>query len=154
MILLALCLAFLGLYLITSKIPRKRIYLHSRLMVGVELGLVAGNGPYGVLGITPIRPAAKPVLHLRGIGYVIRLDREQLADGNTATYWFVRIPYWWFAVLFALLYILSLRKHVRMARRQDRLRRGLCPACGYDLRASKEKCPECGTAIAQLTPGS
>ena len=43
------------------------------------------------------------------------------------------------AVLGAVLLALAWRR-----RRWVRAHPGLCPACGYDLRASPERCPECG----------
>ena len=35
----------------------------------------------------------------------------------------------------------------RAERRRSRAGRGLCAACGYDLRASAGRCPECGAAV-------
>jgi hypothetical protein len=34
--------------------------------------------------------------------------------------------------------------------RRERRERGLCPECGYDVRASGGRCPECGAAIRDL----
>ncbi len=48
------------------------------------------------------------------------------------------------AVLLVLL-ISPLPPVLRTSRRQYRRRQGLCASCGYDLRATPGRCPECGT---------
>jgi hypothetical protein len=53
-------------------------------------------------------------------------------------------PLWSCVLLFLLLPLLELP---RMIRNLQRLRGGLCLNCGYDLRASPNKCPECGAAV-------
>ena len=51
----------------------------------------------------------------------------------------------WF-VPFAWLVALAARYLVDPPRYTSRRRRlGLCERCGYDLRASPDRCPECGT---------
>jgi hypothetical protein len=60
-------------------------------------------------------------------------------------FWFVRIPEWFIALLMAILpaqWCGSWWISIRRAR--ERLKRGLCRACGYDMRATPQKCPECG----------
>jgi len=56
------------------------------------------------------------------------------------------VPFWSLLVLTAILPLNRLRL---IFRRRARRRIGLCPACGYDLRASPQRCPECGTAAAR-----
>jgi hypothetical protein len=37
-------------------------------------------------------------------------------------------------------------------RRRNRTTAGLCPSCGYDLRATPGRCPECGTSAQSTGP--
>jgi hypothetical protein len=58
------------------------------------------------------------------------------------------IPYWPFAVAAGVLPL----AHARGVERRRfiaefRRNRGLCPVCAYDLRATPDRCPECGTEI-------
>lgn len=59
------------------------------------------------------------------------------------TTWTIRCPAWIPFVVFAVLPVMRL---ARLLRRPNRA--GLCSACGYDLRASPDRCPECGTLVA------
>jgi hypothetical protein len=61
----------------------------------------------------------------------------------------VFIPHWAMVLTFGILPTAML---FRAARRRHRIRRGLCPVCGYDLRASPTRCPECGTIDARGRP--
>jgi hypothetical protein len=56
--------------------------------------------------------------------------------------------HWHLVCAFASLPTLWLSQRIWRGRiRRLRIKRGLCLCCGYDLRASTERCPECGSAI-------
>jgi rRNA maturation protein Nop10 len=64
------------------------------------------------------------------------------------TYLGVAAPFWTWMLLpgFPSVLFISLRSR-RLRRIRSRQRLGLCQKCGYDLRASRERCPECGHRI-------
>jgi hypothetical protein len=58
--------------------------------------------------------------------------------------WHLTIPWWFITLLNTAVSILALTYGVRRKKQRGP---GACPACGYDLRATPDRCPECGTAV-------
>ena len=54
----------------------------------------------------------------------------------------------WKAVLWVPLFCVACWRMSSTLRANLRVRRGQCAACGYDLRESPSRCPECGAAAA------
>ena len=80
--------------------------------------------------------------------FVGRLERK-----NDNITW-ILLPTPFVVSLFAILPLAAGVRHVRRRRRARRSPAGCCIACGYDLRASPERCPECGRAASQPAAGS
>ena len=60
----------------------------------------------------------------------------------------VGVPHW------SLCLLSTVPVMTRPAWRSRRRDPGLCPRCGYDLRATPNRCPECGAAAAGGTMGA
>ena len=77
-----------------------------------------------------------PASHHLGFGWESRTLGPQVR--------FVRlvVPFWFLAAALAVMPAVAARRAVR---RRSRIARNCCPACGYDLRASPDYCPECAT---------
>ena len=65
----------------------------------------------------------------------------------------VMVPYWFLALLITAVPAAWAGQRLRrLLRTHGHSTRGLCPACGYDLRATPGRCPECGTEMGAPVP--
>ncbi|MDB5328933.1 MAG: hypothetical protein JWP03_84, partial [Phycisphaerales bacterium] len=84
------------------------------------------------------KSSAKPLRDLQS-------DQLNYAVVDSATRRLVNVAYRYPAAMMAVFPAVWIRGLIRRWRRQRRYTKGLCPACGYDLRATPGRCPECGT---------
>ena len=82
-----------------------------------------------------------PVLTWRGFwNFDTKWDfRNEGCEANVCMLW--SFPLWLPTLLFFSMFLL---RFIPFYRRRKRKKLGLCLKCGYDLRASKDRCPECG----------
>jgi hypothetical protein len=73
------------------------------------------------------------------LGFIV--ERSYRRELRTA------VPFWFIALCFALPALPAFRSITRKVRNRRRHREVTCLSCGYDLRASPERCPECGRIV-------
>ncbi len=75
---------------------------------------------------------------------------SEVAPGRRSEHWALIVPAWLIGLLAAVVPSAWLFRVLRDRRRQSM---GCCRGCGYDLRATPDRCPECG-AIPSAAKGA
>ena len=81
------------------------------------------------------------------IGLSVWLSSRWLDDRAEGTFWLIYI----IAAPCYCVWLIVLEGRLSKTHRELM---GRCPTCGYDLRASPERCPECGTEVGHTDDGA
>jgi len=86
------------------------------------------------------------LISMFGRSYIKRVGSFAIASspGEPVHIWIAIVPIWFLMMLFAIAPTVWTIRY-RRRRRRERAEGKLCLNCGYDLRATPERCPECGT---------
>lgn len=84
-------------------------------------------------------------------GFRVSQSYSATGDGTVAEWAAVTVPYWALASAASLVPVLVWGRAL-VRRRRGGL--GRCQRCGYDLRATPGRCPECGSLAADSSPAA
>jgi hypothetical protein len=111
-------------------------------VIGFACNRSAANRPFGDGAWYQSRPFTSfPDRYETWLGFGYFRD-SPIVSGRLAF-----VPTWFIVLLFAIAPAAWLATTLR----QRRWHPGLCPSCGYDLRATPGRCPECGTVTAKAS---
>ncbi|HEV8291803.1 MAG TPA: hypothetical protein VGP94_07750 [Tepidisphaeraceae bacterium] len=115
----------------------------------VKIWHLRPDDPHALTDLKPQDPLDMD-WHVGGVKY-FRSDRRYVNQPPMQAWvWgflIVTVPYWLLAIFTAILPAIVGAQLAGGVRRRRRIARGMCPGCGYDLRASSGICPECGTKV-------
>ena len=127
---------------------------HFRVLVGWGDSPASGTGARdpNVLRWVNFSPPDQSVAYQwrrTGFGWHSERDSNNSPDPKTRDHggsWIVLAPLWFVVLALSALPAYSLVRVIRSKGHGARLAQNLCVTCGYDLRATPDRCPECGAA--------
>ena len=108
------------------------------------------NVPFAPTGAWPTIPAE--YRRVVSADLLVLSYRAQHVVSSSGILFFTRsmtVPLWVLVSISMIVPFGALIQHVRARQERSRRQRGLCPRCGYDIRATRSRCPECGGRITR-----
>lgn len=87
--------------------------------------------------------------HWQRAGFEFGRGEHVMGGGYRYATTLVGLPLWFVAIPAGFLPAWWVRATVQRDRIRYRVTQRLCASCGYDLRATPDRCPECGTEVTK-----